>query len=112
MTNYLRCCAGCSASIVIHYETPHGAEDRVYCSKCRKDNDKSWSDFDPQPYPARDNTVRRWSSERMSVFDANREWCVLAREGDTLTVRPLGRPDMEPVQIHISDARPRSDRRF
>lgn len=112
MTNYLRSCAGCAAHIMIQYETPFGNETPVYCPKCRKANAASWADFDPRPFPARDQTIRRWSSERMSVFDANREWCVLARDGETLTVRPLGRPDLEPVQIHISDARPRSDRRF
>lgn len=112
MTNYLRSCAGCSAHIVIQFETPFGNETPVYCGKCKKGNDASWSDFDPRPYPARDQTVRRWSSERLSVVDANREWCVLARDGDTLIVRPLGRPDLEPIQIHISDARPRSDRRM
>ena len=112
MTNYLRSCAACSAHIVIQYETPFGNETLVYCTRCRKTNDASWADFDPRPYPARDQTIRRWSSERLSMFDANREWVVRARQGDVLTVRPLGRPDLPDVQIDISDARPRSDRRY
>lgn len=112
MANYVRCCAGCSGTIIIQYETARFAP--VYCGKCKAANEASWADFDPQPYPARDRTIRRWSGQAPvgRLGDTNREWCVLAREGDWLTVRPLGLPDTESVQIPLSDARPRSDRRW
>lgn len=113
MTNYLRSCAGCSAHIVIQFETERDVP--VYCTKCKRINDESWTDFDPQPYRKvdygqrpPDSVIRRWSHPS-PVFG---DWCVLARDGDRLTVRPLGRPDAEPIDIHISDARPRSDRRM
>lgn len=98
---YWRCCAACSAWLAY----PHGEahDERVYCRACGTRSDAAWADFDPQPHPARDATVRRHS--------APGEWVVLARDKDTLTLRRLGLPDTAPATVHLSDARPRTDLR-
>lgn len=98
---FWRCCAGCSAWLAHPHDQPQDA--RIYCAACGERNTASWADFDPQPHPSRDQSVRRHS--------APGEWCVLARDKDLLTVRRLGRPDAAPVRIHLSDSRPRTDAR-
>lgn len=101
MTNFLRCCAGCNAHITIGYETERDAA--VYCTKCDAMNKESWSDFDPQPRPGRDCLVR--------LYTEPGQWCVLARDGDMLTVRKMGFPDSESVEVHVANVLPCTDRR-
>lgn len=100
-TAFWRCCAGCSAWLAYPHDLPQDA--RVYCAPCAGRNVAGWADFDPQPHPARDQSVRRHS--------APGEWCVLARDKDNLTLRRLGFPDAAPANVHLSDVYPRTDSR-
>lgn len=66
---------------------------------CPKHLRQLFEGFDPQPYPARDHRVR-------FINGPDTEWCVLAREGDTLTLRRLGFPDDPPTTAVVAQVYP------
>ncbi|OFW65177.1 MAG: hypothetical protein A2135_08660 [Actinobacteria bacterium RBG_16_67_15] len=74
---------------------------RFYCPGYLRDD--LFRDFDPQPYrPGEanlDQSVRLidggWPTPDTSM-------CVLERNGDTVTIRPLGFPDAEPRTVPVS----------
>lgn len=95
MTLILRSCGRCGGSF--------GGDARNeiwFCNRCRA----KLPEFNPQPYavggPA--NQTCRYSYDGWNL----REMVVLAREGDMVTVRPLGNPDEAPRTVHVSELRP------
>lgn len=95
MTLILRSCGGCGGSF--------GGDARNeiwFCNKCKA----RLPEFDPQPYAVGGSgkSICRMDQDGWPL----REMVVLAREGDMVTVRPLGRPDLEPVTVSLSELRP------
>jgi hypothetical protein len=91
----LRSCGGCGGSF------GGDARDQIWlCPKCTA----KLPPFDPQPYavggPDNQRCRMDWDGWRL------REMVVLAREGDMVTVRPLGNPDIKPRTVHLNDLRP------
>jgi hypothetical protein len=76
----MRTCAGCSGFFLAWgYVNP---DDPYFCPKCWE---KKTANFDPQPND-RVLDVGRMSGPFSQLF-------VVARDGDTVTVQPLGFPD-------------------
>lgn len=99
-SNALRSCGGCGGSFL--------ADDRnemYICPKCTK----GLPEFDPQPYekcggrPDKQRVRYNWYG---SGPYGSAECVVLAREGDMVTIRPLGRPELEAVTVHLNNLRP------
>lgn len=93
-SNALRSCGGCGGSFL--------ADDRnetYFCPKCTA----AFPEFDPQPYPSCGGRPDR---QRVRYGPRLDEYVVLAREGDMLTIRRLGLPESDPVQVHVANARP------
>lgn len=86
----LRCCAGCGGSFLGYTTGGFG----FYCGPCAKRHGEG---FDPQPGPGKWQTVRLCSDKNP------RDYVVLAREGQILTLRPLGRPDVPSVEMHVNN---------
>jgi hypothetical protein len=91
----LRCCGRCGGSFL-----GDNRDEIWFCPSCTK----KLPPFDPQPYSVGGSENQRarmnWAGWKL------REVVVLAREGDMVTVRPLGNPDIEPVTVHVSVLRP------
>lgn len=90
----LRCCAGCGGSFL--------GDDRRgkwFCPKCAAKLPK----HDPQPHAV---GLRNQSIVSLTAPSNYSGWCVLARDGDTLTLRPLGNPDDEPIKVHVNNTKP------
>jgi hypothetical protein len=85
---YLRCCAACSAHL-LSYATADNEE--VYCAKCRTGLAVIAESGD---------AVRLYARPRWERY------CVLARDGDTLTLRRLGWPDADPFDVRIGTVMP------
>jgi hypothetical protein len=93
-SNALRCCGGCGGSFL--------ADDRnrtYLCPKCTA----AQPEFDPQPY---EKCQGRPDKQRCRYGPRLAEHVVLAREGDMVTVRPLGFPEAEPVTVHLNELTP------
>jgi hypothetical protein len=88
---YLRACAGCSA-FLLSYRTAN--DDRVYCARCR-------TGLAVVAEPG--GVVRLCSQPRWERY------CVLARDGDTLTLRRLGFPGMDSFDVHVGTVMPEFD---
>lgn len=97
MTNYLRSCGGCGGSFL-----GDNRDEIYFCPRCTK----NLPEFDPQPYakckgqPDKQRCRMDYQGRRLV------EMVVLAREGDMVTVRPLGFPDDDPVTVHLNVLRP------
>lgn len=78
--NMLRLCAGCNRNFLTY--ASHNPEDPFFCPKCWKVRTEN---FDPQPNDqVRD--IDHMSGPFSSLF-------VVARDGDQVTVQPIGFPD-------------------
>jgi predicted amidophosphoribosyltransferase len=93
MTSYLRCCGGCGGSFAVAYST----NEIWFCPACTK----KLPDFDPQPY-----AIGGPENQRVRYGPHLREYVVLAREGDQVTIRPLGNPDAEEITVNVNVLRP------
>lgn len=68
--------------------------------------------FNPQPYGTpggTDQTVKFIDGSLPGPMHAERHetvWCVWGRDGEMLTLRPLGRPDCEPITAHVNTVYP------
>ncbi len=109
----LRNCAACGGFHLGHNSQSFGG---VYLCPLHQ-----WSlmhGFNPQPYGTpggTDQTVKFVDggpgAMRSSVLHAEGyfpEWCVIGRDGDTLTLRRLGDPDSEPITAQVSQVYPAS----
>lgn len=88
----LRVCGGCGGSFL--------GDDRNeiwFCPSCTAEHPP----FDPQPY-----AKCQGRPDKQSCRYEGREMVVLDRDGDDVTVRPLGRPDLEPFTVNIRNLRP------
>lgn len=88
----LRSCGGCGGSFL--------GDDRNeiwFCPACTA----KFPPFDPQPY-----AKCQGQPDKQSCRYRGQQMVVLERDGDDVTVRPLGRPDLEPSVVHISNLRP------
>ena len=85
----LRSCAGCGGHWAGHNSPSYGGDYR--CRACRR---KLVKGFDPQ----RGDHVR-WVESHYGGRDG--EWQVLARDGDKVTIRRLGRPDTDPIVVLV-----------
>jgi hypothetical protein len=86
----LRCCGGCGGSFL-----GDNRDEIWFCPKCAR----NLPDFDPQPYG------RGRLSDQSCRYEG-RLMVVLDREGDEVSVRPLGNPSAPPVIVHINNLRP------
>lgn len=65
---------------------------------CPKHLRQTFEGFDPRPgHPVH---------SRVKTFDGDTDWCVLARDGDKLTLRRLGFPDSPVTVLPVSATRP------
>lgn len=94
MTCILRSCGGCGGSFC-----GDNRNETWFCPKCTRVNDAKH--FDPQPYGR-----GRPDDQRVKYGPYLRDHVVLAREGDMVTIRPLGNPDADPVTVHVNNLRP------
>jgi hypothetical protein len=88
----LRSCGGCGGSFL--------GDDRneiYFCPACTA----KLPPFDPQPYAR-----CQGQPDKQRCRYEGREMVVLAREGDQVTVRPLGNPEAAPATVHINNLRP------
>lgn len=93
-TGYLRSCAGCSAHILLNYSVDRPDENPAYCRKCVKNV-----------------SVRAEVGDRVRIYSRGvipgvSEFIVVARDGDTVTVKPLGHPDADPFEVSIGNVMP------
>lgn len=86
----LRCCGGCGGSFL-----GDNRNEIWFCPACAA----KFPPFNPQPYPV-------GSQDEQQCRYEGREMVVLAREGDQVTVRPLGNPDAPSFTVHINNLRP------
>lgn len=94
-SNALRACGGCGGSFLAD-----NRDEAYFCSKCTR----NLPEFDPQPYGLGrpdDQACRMDYQGRRLV-----RMVVLARDGDMVTVRPLGFPEADPVTVHVNNLRP------
>lgn len=68
-----------------------------FCPKCTK----RLPEFNPQPY-----AVGGPENQRVRYGPYLREYVVLARESDMVTIRPLGNPGESPVTVSVNVLRP------
>jgi hypothetical protein len=88
----LRSCGGCGGSFL-----GDNRNEIYFCPKCTR----GLPEFDPQPY---EKCNGRPDKQRCRY--QGRDMVVLEREGDMVTVRPLGRPDASSATVHIGQLRP------
>lgn len=93
-SNALRSCGGCGRSFLAD-----NRNETYYCPKCTK----SMPEFDPQPYAT---CGGRPDKQMVKYGPMLTDHVVLAREGDMVTIRPLGFPENEPVTVHLNELRP------
>lgn len=94
----MRTCAGCSGFFLAY-----ASKFAFFCPKCSREQ---WDGFDPQPYRVVQEQGRGYDRQRCRDAVTGRELCVLDRDGDDVTVRPMGRPDMEPWTVHVANLMP------
>lgn len=93
----LRACGGCGGSFL-----GDNRNEIWFCPKCTA----KLPPFNPRPYrviqadggDATDQTCRRYGDAR--------EWVVCDRQGDAVTVKPLGFPDGYRETVNIAQLRP------
>lgn len=97
---YLAACVACGATGVdgggaTTYACEVPPPDPFYCPKCRR----GLIPADELAQPGGE----------VGLVDAAREahWVVLARDGDTVTIRPLGLPDFPARQVSLGEIRPK-----
>lgn len=94
MVCVLRSCGGCGGSFC-----GDNRNETYFCAECTRRNGERL--FDPQPYGR--GTI---DSQRVKYGPRLADHVVLAREGDMVTIRPLGFPDADPVTVHVNNVRP------
>jgi hypothetical protein len=90
-TGILRSCGGCGGSFL-----GDNRNEIWFCPKCTA----ALPPFDPQPY-----AKCQGRPDKQRCRYRGREMTVIAREGDMVTVRPLGDPEAEEHEVHISNLR-------
>lgn len=93
-TCILRSCGNCGGSFC-----GDNRNETYFCPKCTA----AMPEFDPQPYAKCEGRPDR---QRVKYGPWLTDHVVLAREGDMVTVRPLGNPDAEPFTVHVNNLRP------
>lgn len=92
ITSILRNCGGCGGSFL-----GDNRNEIWFCPKCTA----ALPPFDPQPYAkCKEQPDKQRCRYRGQVM------AVIAREGDMVTVRPLGNPDAPAREVHVNDLRP------
>lgn len=103
----LRSCAAHGRNFWMGYHsTSFGG--RFFCPQYLRD---LFANFDPQPRPKEVQYGRPEGDHTVRLIDGgwptpDTEYAVLAREGDLLTLRPVGFPDMEPVHHRVAECWP------
>lgn len=94
MTCILRLCGGCNGSFC-----GDSRNETYFCPKCTA----AMPEFDPQPYAKCEGRPDR---QRVKYGPYLADHVVLAREGDMVTIRPLGNPEAESFTVHVNNLRP------
>jgi hypothetical protein len=92
--NSLRSCGGCGGSFL-----GDNRNEIYFCPKCTA----GLPEFNPQPY--RMQKLGERAVEQQCRYEG-RLMVVTDRDGDDVTVRPLGNPDAPARIVHVNNLRP------